>query len=300
MKSTVEPLDKTDGNEGRTLVKLSVEVDEAEFDRDIDAAFKRIAREVRIPGFRPGKAPRRLLEARVGSDVARQEALRESLPDYYAAAVKDADLDAIAPPEIDITSGEESGPVVFDAVVEVRPQIQVPGYAGLQVTIPNPNVSDEDIDFQVDRLRGQFGELREVSRPATDTDNLTIDINGTVHGEPVEGLSAIDFLYEVGSGTVIPELDEQLRGARAGDILKFNAAVPGRDDADGEVTFQVLVKDVKEKVLPEATDEWASEASEFDTLDELRADLRRRMETVRRVEAQLRMRDQVVTALVEL
>src|SRR5207249_7793282 len=146
MKAVVEPLE---GNK----VKLSVEVDEDEFEKALDAAFRKIAREVRIPGFRPGKAPRRLLEARIGTDAARQEALRDALPDFYARAVKDNDVDVIAAPEIDITSGEESGAVVFDAVVEVRPQITVPGYQGLRATVPSPAVSDEEIDRQIDRLR---------------------------------------------------------------------------------------------------------------------------------------------------
>src|SRR5438128_1896919 len=135
MKSVVEPLE---GNK----VKLSVEIDEQEFEKALESAFRKIAREVRIPGFRPGKAPRRVLEARLGKEAARQEALRDALPDYYSKAVKENDLDAIAPPEIDITAGEEAGPVQFDAVVEVRPQLKLAGYAGLQVTIPDPRVTD--------------------------------------------------------------------------------------------------------------------------------------------------------------
>ncbi|HET6793759.1 MAG TPA: trigger factor [Acidimicrobiales bacterium] len=289
MKTVVEPLE---GNK----VRLSVEVDEAEFEKALDAAFRRIAAEVRVPGFRPGKAPRRVLEARIGRDAARQEALRGSLPDYYAEAVKQNEVDPIAPPEIDIKSGEESGPLSFEAVVEVRPTVAIPGYQGLQVTIPRPDVSEEDIDAQIDRLRDNDAELREVARPAVDGDHVTIDISGYRHGERFDGLSAEDFLYPVGSGAVVAELDEQLRGSRAGDILKFNAEVPEQ----GEVSFQVLVKDVKEKVLPQVTDEWASDASEFATVEELRADIRRRMEAVRRVQAILALRDEALRALVGL
>lgn len=290
MKAVVEPLE---GNK----VKLSVEVDEGEFEEALDAAFRRMASQVRIPGFRPGKAPRKLLEARIGREAARQEALRESLPDYYAQALRDTDVDAIAPPEIDITRGEEEGPIAFDAVVEVRPILTVAGYNGLRVTIPAPEASDADIDNQIDRLRNQFGELNPVARPAKDGDHVSIDLKGYRHDEVVSGLTADDFLYEVGAGTVVPELDEHLRGAKVGDILKFNAPVPGEEQ---EVTLQVLVKDVKEKVLPEVTDEWAGEASEFDTVDELRADIRTRVEVVRKVQAQLALRDEAVKALVEL
>src|SRR5579884_1374360 len=208
MKTLLEPLE---GNK----VKLSVEVEEAEFEKALDAA-------------------------------ARQEALRVSLPDYYAQAVRDNDVDPIAAPEIDITSGEESGAVTFEAVVEIRPTVAIPGYAGLQVTVPRTDVSDEDVDAQVDRLRETMAELREVARPAQDKDNVTIDVSGYRHGERFDDLSADDFMYEVGSGLIVPELDDSLRGARIGDILKFNAEA----GEHGEISFQVLVKEVKEKVLP--------------------------------------------------
>jgi trigger factor len=288
MKTVVEPLE---GNK----VKLSVEIDEQEFEKALDSAFRRISREVRIPGFRPGKAPRRVLEARLGKDVARQEALRDALPGYYSRAIRDEDVDAIAAPEIDITAGEEAGPVAFDAVVEVRPQLHLAGYNGLRVTIPNPEVTEEDITAQVDRLRNNFGELTPIARPARDGDFLTIDLKGTRHGEPVPGMSTDDLSYELGSETVLPELDTQLAGARQGDIFKFSADLP-----DGPVSFQVLVKEVKEKVLPEVTDEWASEASEFDTVEELRRDLTDRIGTVKRLQGAMALRNQTVDAVVEL
>jgi trigger factor len=288
MKTVVEPLE---GNK----VKLSVEIDEQEFERAVDQAFRKIAREVRIPGFRPGKAPRRVLEARLGKDVARQEALRESLPDYYSKALKETDVDAIAAPEIDITAGQEEGPVAFDAVVEIRPQLKLAGYGGLRVTIPRPEVTEDAVNAQMDRLRNNFGELTPVAHPARDKDFLTIDLKGTRHGEPVAGMSTDDLLYELGSGTVLPELDTQLQGARVGDILKFSADLP-----DGPVSFQVLVKEVKEKILPEVTDEWASEASEFDTVDELRKDITDRIGAINRVQSQLALRNQAIEALVEL
>jgi trigger factor len=288
MKTVVEPLE---GNK----VKLSVEIDEGEFERALDQAFRKIAREVRIPGFRPGKAPRRVLEARLGKDVARQEALRDALPDYYSKALEETDVDAIAAPEIDITAGQDEGPVTFDAVVEVRPQLKLAGYGGLRVTVPRPEVTEEEITAQIDRLRNNFGELTAIARPARDGDFLTIDLKGTRHGEAVAGMSTEDLSYELGSGTVLPELDKELQGAKVGDILKFNADLP-----DGPVSFQVLVKDVKEKVLPEVTDDWASEASEFDTVEELRNDISQRMGAIKKVQAQLALRNQAVEALVEL
>lgn len=292
MKTSVEPLE---GNK----VKLSVEVDEGELDEAVDAAFRRIAREVRIPGFRPGKAPRRILEARVGIEAARQEALRESLPGYYAKAVGEHDVDVIAAPEIDITSGEADGPLVFDAVVEVRPKISVPGYGGLRVGVPSPDADEAAVDAQVERLRAQAGELVHVERPAGDGDQVTIDVAGSLDGEPIEGLTADDYLYELGSDAVLPELDEHLRGAKVGDILVFDAAHPDPDE-QATIALRVLVKEVQEQVLPDVDDAWAEEASEFATVEELRNDLRTRIGAIRRVQTQMALRDGVVASLVAL
>lgn len=291
MRSSVEPLE---GNK----VKLSIEVDEAEFDAALDAAFRKIAREVRVPGFRPGKAPRRLIEARLGPQVARQEALRESLPEFYERALQENDITPVSQPEIDITAGQDEGPVAFDAIVEVMPEVSVAGYEGLRIVLPNVEVTDADVDQQLNQLREQFGELRAVSRPARDGDHVSIDRKVTVHNETVQATE--DELYEVGKGTIVPELDKELRGKRAGDILKFNATLQDGDGEGREVTFTVLVKEVRETVLPEVTDEWASEASEFETVAELRDDIRRRMEAVRKVQASLLVRDRVVEALTEL
>ncbi|HET9692539.1 MAG TPA: trigger factor [Acidimicrobiales bacterium] len=286
MKSVVETLE---GNR----IKLTVEVEAAEFERAVDAAFRRIAREVRIPGFRPGKAPRRILEARLGREAGRQEALRESLPDYYARAVREHEVDVIAPPQIDITSGEADGPVAFDAVVEVRPQLQLVGYDGLRVEVPSPEVTDDDVAGHLDRLRGGFAELREVERPAATGDNATIALRASRDGEEVAGMALDDYLYEVGSGALIPEIDEQLVGMAPGDTKTFAS-----ESTNAEVTL--TVGGVKEKVLPEVTDEWAADASEFETVDELRADIVTRLTTVKKVQATMALRNAAVEALVEL
>ncbi|HMK13176.1 MAG TPA: trigger factor [Acidimicrobiales bacterium] len=291
MKSAVESLEDN-------KVKVSVEVDETEFDKAMDAAFRRIAREVRIPGFRPGKAPRRILEARIGSSAAREEALREALPEYYAQAVRENDVDVIAPPEIDITAGREEGPVAFDAVVEVRPKVSVPGYGGLRVEVPNPRPTDEEIDAQIERMRAQFAELELVDRPAIDTDQVTIDVVGSRDGEALPGLDATDYLYEVGSASIVAELDDHLRGAKVGDILQFSARHPDPDEEP--IDFRVLVKQVQQRVLPDLDDEWANEASEFETLDALRGDLVRRLTLIRAMQSQMALRERAATALGEL
>lgn len=289
MKTAVEPLE---GNK----VKLSVEVDESEMDSAVEAAIRRIAHEVRIPGFRPGKAPRRLLESKLGSTAVRQEALRDALPDFYARAVRETAIDVIAPPEIDITNGEAEGTLAFDAVVEVRPKIAVPGYDGLRVTVIGPAVSDEEVDRQIDRMRAQFGELKVVERPVQEGDFVTIDIDGTRDGEPAVGLTAEDYLYEVGTGSVVADLDEQLVGAEAGAERTFTSDVGSEEPVD----FLVRVKEVKERVLPDVDDEWASEASEFETVAELREDISKRLQTMKRAQATMSIRDEAVRALVEL
>ena len=278
-------------------VRLSVEIDEQEVEKVLASAVRTLSRQVRVPGFRPGKVPRPVLEARMGGAVAlRAEAIREAIPAFYAEALSEAEVDPISAPEIDITAGEEAGPLAFDAVVEVRPVVAIPGYAGLRVEVPSPVVLDADVDAQVDRMRETEAELVAVDRPAIDGDHVTIDVHGNdPSGEEV--VAADDFLYEVGSGTVVPELDAELRGAKVGDVLAFSAPVPG---ADRQVAFRVLVKDVKEKKLPEATDEWAAESSEHATLAELREDLRRRLSRVKRVQAHMLLRERAVGALVEL
>ncbi len=292
MKTTVEPLE---GNK----VKLSITVDEEELETAIDAAFKKIAREVRIPGFRPGKAPRRVLEARIGTEAARQQAISDAVPDYYAQAVREHDVDVIASPEIDLTDGVESGAVAFDAVVEVRPRVVVPGYEGLRVVLPSPEATDEDVDEQIERLRIQHGELEAVDRPAVDDDFVTIDIAGSQAGEPIEGLTADDYLYQVGSAAVVPELDEQLHGSRPGAILQFEAQHPADPEGD-PIELRVLVKDVQARRLPDLDDAFAATASEMETLEELRSDLRERLGRIRRSQAQMALRERVAEGLAEL
>jgi len=291
MRATTEPLE---GN----LVRLSVEIDEPEFDKALVGVVKNLASQVRVPGFRPGKVPRKVLEARMGGAGAlRAEALRESLPDFYAQAVVDAEIDPIASPEIDITSGEDGGAVSFDAVVQVRPLVAIPGYVGLQVTLPGIGVSDEDVDRQVDRLRENDAELEVVGRPAIDGDLVTIDLHGNDDGG-AEVVGIDDYLYEVGSATVTRELDEELRGAKSGDIVAFTSPAPG--DGDEVVSFRVLVKEVKVKRLPEPTDEWAAESSEFATVAELRADISERVARVKLMQSQIALREKTVEAVANL
>lgn len=283
-------------------VRVSVTVPAAEFEKAVDAAFRKLAREVKVPGFRPGKAPRRLLEARFGSEYAREQALRDALPEYYEQAIVAESVDAIAMPEIDITAGEDEGDVAFDAVVEVRPVVTVTGYKGLRVEIPSPAVSDEQVDAQVDSLRERFADLTDSEDPLIDGAFALVDITSTDGEDQVDALSASDFLYEVGSGMLVDELDAQLRGAEPGAILKFDAELPERfgERAGDTISFSVVVKEAKRKVLPDVDDEWVSEVSEFDTVDELRADIANRIGLVGKVQGQMAVREKVLEAVGEL
>jgi len=289
MRATAEPMEDN-------KVKLMVEVDETELDKALDQVVKEISRSARIPGFRPGKAPRRVLEARMGGAGAlRAEALRESLPNFYARAIVEADIDPISSPEIDITAGEESGPVAFEAVVDVRPIISIPGYQGLVATVPAIDVSDADIDAQVERLRENDGELTEVTRPVATKDVITINLVGKdAEGNVVADVS--DYSYEVGSGNIVEELDDALRGLKAGDVATVTSKMPD----DSEATFVVAVTMVQEKVLPELNDAWVAEASEFETLEALRSDIVERLGRMKLMQAQFTLRESALGALAGL
>ena len=292
MRSVVEPLE---GNK----VKLSITVEADEFESAIEKAWKEIAREVRIPGFRAGKVPRKVLESRIDKGYARSEAINQALPEYYVAALREHDVDVIAQPEIDITSGEEEGDVEFDAVVEVRPEITVSGYQSLTIEVPSPHPSDDDIADQIDRIRGQYGEIVPVERPAASGDYVLVDILGSRDGEPVDGLTADEYLYEVGAGTITAELDDQLRGLKAGEEIEFDAPHPDPDDAD-PVHYAVKVHEVKERVLPELDDEWVAEATEFESVHDLRDDVISRTTKVRRAQAGMALQSKIGDALAEL
>ena len=265
MKTTVEELDDN-------KVKLSIEVEAAEFEVEVEKAFKKVGRDVHLPGFRKGKVPRKVLEARFGSGMARGQALEDSIPDYFLTALGEHEIDMISPPEYDVTSGLEEGDLAFDAVVDVRPVVEISGYESIKVEIPTPTPTDDEIQERIDSFLSQFGELASVDRSAEDGDTVTMDIATTYEGEEVEGLTASDYSYKVGSGGLVAELDENLGGASIGDTLMFDADHPDPEE-DGKLSFSVEVKDIQQEVLPDLDDEVVGNASDFATADEWRADL---------------------------
>ena len=292
MQTTVEEA-------GRHTVKLTVEVDPDEFARDLDRAYRKIAQQVRVPGFRKGKVPRRIIDAQIGPEAVMEEFVHDTVPSYYARAVREEELAPISDPDVAIEQAEEGKPLVFTATMEVRPRIDL-DYSNLVVPEPTTEVTEQDVDEFVERLRERFAELEAVSHPARRGDYVVADIRAYVHDQEVEDLTATDQLYEIGSGGLVPELDTELEGKRKGEILKFNAKLPDRfgERAGQEVSFQVLVKEVKGKRLPELDDEFAKSASEFDTLDELRADLREKLAEAKQREARAELRDLVLQELV--
>jgi trigger factor len=298
---TPGPLTTSSERIDKDRVKLRVEVPEETLAPSIDAAYKRWASEIKVPGFRKGKVPRQLIDARVGADAVREEAFRDALPGLYREALEVERLEAIAPPEIDVVAFENGSPIVFEATVDLRPEVDVPDLSQIRVDAPSSEVTDADVDEQLERLRDRFAELDTVSREARRGDFVLIDLKGYVHDEPVEGASAPDFLYEVGSQSGPGRLDEELEGSRPGAILKFNDVAPSTagDLAGQEISYTVLVKEVKAKRLPALDDEFAKTVGDFETLDDLKGDLRSRLADVKLALAEEELRGLVLEALVD-
>jgi len=295
MQSTIEEKDKH-------VVRLQVEVAPDEFAPDLDRTYRKLAQEIRIPGFRKGKVPRQIIDARVGRDHVLHEFVEEFLPAYYVRALREHDLAPIADPEIDLDPLEAGQSLKFTATVEVRPRLTLEPeqYKGVQVDAPDPEPRELEIDEYIDHLRERFAELEVVERPAQKGDYVLADVRASVHGTEIPDASRIGFLTEVGSEQLVPELDRELEGKRKGEILKFNAVLPESFEKVGqEVTFQVLVKEVKSKKLPLADDEFAKTASEFDTLEELREDVRAKLRALKEAERAGAVRELVVRQVVD-
>lgn len=286
---------------GKNKVKLTVEVPSADVDDLLARTYKRLAQEIRVPGFRPGKAPRKVIDQRLGKDTVRSEALKEALPGFYAQAVETSALDVVAPPEIDVKTFEAGQDLTFEATVETRPTPELGDYDGLPGTRPPVEVTDDDVDEQVEQLRVRFATLEVVNRPLQDGDFASVDLTTYHHEETIDELTTRDLLIEVGAEMIVPELDAEIRGKQRGDILKVNATLSERfgERAGLQVGMQVLVKETKARRLPELDDDFAMTVSEFDTLDELREDLRTRIQEMKDGQAQNQARETVLDAFVE-
>jgi trigger factor len=285
-------------------VKLTVEVPTEEFAKDLDRTYRSIANQVKIPGFRKGKVPRQIIDTQIGREAVLDQFVSSSVPGYFRKAVADEDLAPITEPDVDVQQLEPGKPFVFTATVEVRPRLafEESDYTGITVTKPSIEVPEADVDEWVERLRERFSELEPVGRPVQQGDFVTIDLTVTRGGEKVEQASREDYLYQVGSGEVGEKLDVELVGARPGAIVKVSDQLPERfgEELGGVgVEITALLKDVKTRKLPPADDELAKTASEFDTLQELRDDLRKRLAEVKEREATAAARDRVLQALID-
>ncbi|HSO89591.1 MAG TPA: trigger factor [Arthrobacter sp.] len=295
MKSAVENLTPT-------RVKLNVEVPFEELKPSIAEAYKTVASQIQVPGFRKGKVPSKLIDQRVGRGYVLETAINEGLNGWYQAAVQETGIRPLSRPEVEITEVPDpsatDGELKFHAEVDVRPEIELPDYAGIKVEVAAAESTDADVDKALDELLGRFGTLKSVDRPAADKDFLTIDITATIDGAEVD--SATGLSYQVGAGTMLEGLDEAVTGLSADEDAIFATTLVGGEHAGESAQVKVVVKSVKERELPEADDDFAQLASEFDTLAELREDLAKQAAESKVVEQGVEARDKVLDKLVEL
>jgi trigger factor len=284
-----------------TRIKITIEVPFEELSEDLASAYKRIGREIRVPGFRPGKVPARIVDQRIGRASVLNEALPGALDRFYGQALQQEQIEAISSPEdVDVSEFTDGEQLVFSAVVDVRPEVVLPDLSDLEISVDDVTVSEEDVDEQLANLRDRFGTLQPVERPVQDGDHLTIDLSASVDGTVVPGSESKGLSYEAGTDNLIPGLDEAITGASEGDERTFPTDLKQGDFAGQTAEVTVKIISVKEKELPELDDEFATTASEFDTLEELRADLSERLMKMRRYEQGAQARDRVVEKLLEI
>jgi trigger factor len=292
VKSTVEQLSPT-------RVRINVEVPFTELQPEFDQAYKELAKQVRLPGFRPGKAPAKLLEARVGRGAVLEQVVNSAIPAKYGEAVTTQDVKPLGQPEIDITKLEDNDELVFTAEVDVRPEITLPDLKAITITVDPIVVNDDEVDAELQNLRARFGTLTGVERAAADGDFVSIDLSATVDGEDVPEAKTEGLSHQIGSGQLIEGLDEAIIGLKAGESKDFPTTLAAGEHAGKEALVSVTVKSVKERELPEPDDDFAQLASEFDTIDELKESLVTQVRRVKQVGQAEQIRDKAVEALLE-
>ncbi len=292
MKSTVEQLSPT-------RVRINVEVPFTELKPDFDRAYKELAKQVRLPGFRPGKAPAKLLEARIGREAILDQVINEALPSRYGQAVTESDVRPLGQPDIEVTKKEYGQELVFIAEVDVRPEITLPDLSALKITVDPIKVIDEDVDAELQSLRARFGTLTGVERPAATGDFVSIDLSANIDGEDLPEAATKGLSHEVGSGQLVDGLDDAIVGLSAGESRVFTTKMAAGPQVGKEAEVIVTVGSVKERELPEPDDEFAQLASEFDTIVELRANLADQVRRVKRVQQAKEIRAATLDALLE-
>ena len=289
MKSSVEVLSPT-------RVRLDVEVAYSELESHVANAYKKVAAQVNIPGFRKGKIPAAMIDQRVGRGAVIDEAINTALPIFYGQAAREHTVAVIGRPEVDVKEFVDNEKLVFSVEVDVRPEVVLPDFSKITIEVDDVTVADADVDEQIESLRTRFGTLTTVEREVKDGDFTTLDLTAFIDGQEVDGGQANDISYEVGSDKMIDGLDEKLIGMKAGDVKTFETALVGQQEGEkGEVTATVKV--VKERELPPVDDAFAKLASEFDTIAELKADFVTRLERVKKMEQGAQARDRLVEKL---
>jgi trigger factor len=283
-------------------VKLTVEAAPERVRAAFDRAARAIARDINVPGFRKGKAPRRVIEQRVGVGAIAQAALDDALQEFFVEALRSSELDTVARPQLDVTRFDEKEGCAFTVTVEVRPEVTLADHRGITVTHPEWQVKDADVDAQLAHLREQFAEVEVVERPATAGDLVTLDLRLSIDGAEIESARVDGALYEIGSGGVTPELDRRALGAVAGDVLEYEDELPaGYPEHGGRTaTFTVTITDVREKRLPELDDDFADTAGGFDSMVDMRADIADSLMRRRLMECRHELRGVVTEAYVAL
>jgi trigger factor len=292
VKSTVEKLSPT-------RVRINVEVPFTELQPDFDRAYKELAKNIRLPGFRPGKAPAKLLEARIGKEAMLDQVVGDAVPGRYTEAVTTSDVSPLGQPEIEITNKEYGEDLVFTAEVDVRPEIELPDLEGLKIAVDPIEVTDEEVDAELQSLRARFGTLTGVERAAEAGDFVSIDLSATADGEDVPEAKTEGLSHEIGSGQLIEGLDEAITGLKEGESRVFTTTLAAGEHAGQEAQVTVTVKSVKERELPEPDDEFAQLASEFDTIDELKTSLTDQVQQVKRIQQAEQIRDKALEVLLE-
>lgn len=289
MKTTVDKLSDT-------RVKLTVNVPFAELDQEIDQAYAAIAQQVSIPGFRKGKAPRQLIDARFGRGPILEQVVNDMLPSRYEQAVQSEDLKVIGQPDVDISKIEDKDFVEFTAEVDVRPEFEVPDFSEISITVPAIKAGEEDVDKALEDLAERFGELKDTKRKMKTGDYAIIDITAEVDGEKIEEASTEGLSYSIGDDNLIKGLDTSLRGMKTGEDNEFSSTIQSGEYKDEEATFKVHVQQTKERKLPDMDDEFAQMASEYDTIEELREATKTEVEESKKAEQAGQIRDEVLKA----
>lgn len=292
MKSTVEQLSPT-------RVRINVEVPFAELEPDFQRAYKELAKQVRLPGFRPGKAPAKLLEARIGREAMLDQIVNDALPSRYGQAVAESDVQPLGRPNIEVTKKEYGQDLQFTAEVDIRPKISLPDLSALTVSVDPIEIGEDGVDAELQSLRTRFGTLTAVDRPVAVGDVVSIDLSATVDGEDIPNAAAEGLSHEVGSGRLIAGLDDAVVGLSADESRVFTAKLAAGEHAGQEAQVTVTVRSVKERELPEPDDEFAQLASEFDSIDELRASLSDQVRQAKRAQQAEQIRNATIDALLE-